>query len=214
MTSQTIIDAARQNLSAVNDTFWSDTELLQKLYQAELQLSRQTNCIEGSHSDTSVAATATYSVPSLSREVTRVTFNGSKLQFITQRQADEINFNSSTSQSGTPRYYSLYASTMTFYPTPDVSALAIIIFSFDIPNVPTASSTPDTPIPYHDTLVTGLTYLMTPKDLGHPLTLFWREKWASDIQEVRESIRRKKVGDRLNIVQTEENALSTNFGIT
>ena len=213
MTPQQVLDASRNNLNALNDTFWTDTELLTKLYETMLQMSRETQCIEASTTITSVAGTQAYSRPTKAPEIWRVEFASAKLQLIDYRQRDQITFNDPTGQSGTPRYYLLYGDVITLYPTP-VTAETITIYYYGEPAVPTASSTLEIPSIFHDALVSGLTARMTPKDLAHPLTAFWRDKWAVDLDSVRTYLKRRKRGDRFNIVNTEEVNLTTNFGIT
>lgn len=214
MTVTQILEAARNNLNAVSDTLWSDTELYMGLYMVEQQLARKTLCIEATHTDTSVASTATYTRPTSVIEIWRVTFDGNKIQKLQPREVDELNFNTTTAQTGTPRYYSDYASVITLYPTPDSGAASKTIkyFTYDEPGTVSSSSTIECPTFSHDVLVSGLTYQMCPKDLGHPLTLFWRDKWFGGMAEVEKEVRRRRRSDRMAIVLTEEQALTTNFG--
>lgn len=214
MTVTQILESARNNLNAVNDTLWSDSELLIKLYEAMLQMSRRTKCIEATDSSTvSVASTATYNVPTRSIEILRLNYSNRKLQRITEREVDQLVYNTSTPTTGTPIYYSLFADVVTMYPTPDASADVIKFWYYKEPAVPTSVSTLEIPTIGHDALVSGLTYKMMPKDLGHPLTVFWRDKWANDLDEIETFFKRRRVTDRFNRVTNEEGSLTTEFGI-
>lgn len=214
MTVTQILDAARNNLNATADTLWSDSELVNDLYLIQLQLARRTLCIENTSTDTSVASTASYTKPTRAIEIWRITFDGNKIQKLNQREVDELTFNVSTAPTGTPRYYSEYNEQITLYPTPDSGAASKTIkyFTYDEPSVTTSSSTLEVPTAFHDVLVMGLTYHMCPKDLGHPLTLFWRDKWFNGMSEIEKEMRRRRRADRMAIVMSEENMLTTNFG--
>jgi len=216
MTAQQIIDAARNNLNATNDTLWSDTELLNYLYQASLQFSRRVLSIENTHTDTSVAGTADYTRPSNVLHIWRITFDGNKIQRLSQREVDQLNFNVTTVPTGTPRYYSEFNELITLYPTPDSGSASKTIkyWTYDeAQNITDATQSPEIQTCFHDILVDGVTYRMCPKDLGNPLTLFWRDKWFNGMGEAEAEIRKRRRADKLAVVQTEEKDLTTNFGI-
>lgn len=212
MTPQAILDAARNNLNATSDTLWSDTELLTDLYLVQLQLARKTHCIENTSTDVTVASTANYTKPTRALEIVRLTIDGTKIQKISQREADQLVFNASSAPSGTPRFYSEFNDTITLYPTPD-AVYTIKYFTYDAPTLPTALSTLEVPVAYHDVLVTGLTFMMCPKDLGNPQTLLWADKWRNALTETWQEIRKSRKSDRFSVVSTEEQNLTTNFGI-
>lgn len=213
MTPTEIITAAQNNLNALTDTLWGSGELLMNLYLAEMELTRKTQCIEStSTSLVSIASTADYTVPVNFFDIIRVTYNGTKLQSIDRREFDTIN-PSGVTTTGTPAYYILYDDVLTLFPTPDTSSLVIKIWYHLQPAVPTASTTLEVPSRYHDVLVAGVTYRMCPKDLGHPLTLFWRDMWMSGIEDVRTHVKQSKRSDRFSIVKVEEITLDTDFGI-
>lgn len=212
MTPLEIVEAAQNNLNAVSDTLWSQTEILNILYMVELQLARKTRCIEATSTQTSTAGTADYSKPTSAQDILRVTYNGTKLQKISQEQFDQLN-PTGLAQSGTPVYYTFFNDTFTLSPTPDTSALVIKTWSYNEPVKAGATDTLSTPSRYHDVLVNGVTYGMCPKDLGHPLTTFWRDKWFTGMAEVEWHVRIRRRADGFGRVSREEDALTTNFGI-
>ena len=185
------------------------------LYLIQLQFCRKTLCIENTSTDTSVLSQSDYTRPTRALHIWRVTFDGTKLQKIDQRELDELNFNTTTTQTGTPVYYSEYNSLISLYPTPDSGAASKTIkyYTYDEPETVTSGSTLEVPTCFHDILVTGLTYHMCPKDLGHPLTVFWKDKWFTGIEEAEREIRKRRRSDRMAVVKTEEQSLTTNFGI-
>ena len=212
MTVTQVLDAARNQLNALSDTNWSDTELLQSLYRVMLYVARKTRCIENLYTTTSTASTAEYSKPTRTIEIVRVTYAGTKLQMLDWREYDSIN-PSNASSTGTPSYYMYFNDTLTLYPTPSASGDTIKIWSIDEPDVPTSTSTLEIPTPYHDVLVTGLASEMTPKDLGHPLTAFFRDRYLSGIADIEAHMQRRKRRDRFAIVKQEEGSLVSDFGI-
>lgn len=213
MTPQEISDASRNNLNALQDTFWTDTEILGLMYQTMLEMARQTNCIDTI--DTSVVSVngqADYTKPTGMMEIWRITYNGAKLQRIDLREFDSINPNNNLN-SGTPFYYLEYDSIITLYPTPDTAALQVKIWAYSEPVVPTAGSTLEIPTTYHDAIIIGTTFRMCPKETAHPLTEFWKLRWTESLAEVKAHVRRKKRGDKFAVVLTEENTLQTQLGI-
>jgi len=214
MTCAQIIESARNNLNAVTDSLWSNTELLVKLYQVMLYVARETYAIEATDSSvTSTASTADYSLPSGALAISRLNYDGKKLQYVTERQWDELQFNTSTAPTGTPTYYKIFGTTVSLYPTPNTSALVLKFWLYKIPTaIPASSDTPTVPTEFHDVLVDGLTSQMTPKDLGHPLTLYWNSKYDNGVRSMRDLIKRRRRADRFVVVQTEECGITTNFG--
>jgi hypothetical protein len=208
-----ILDEARNNLNAASDSLWSDTELYVKLYKVMLRFARKTRCIQSTDSSTTtVAGTATYTAPAAAFEIYRVEYNGNKLAVMDRRQYDSINPSNVTS-SGTPAYYLLEGTTVTLYPTPD-DAKTLKFYSFNIPSaVPTGATTLEVPAAYHDGLANGLTFEMCPKDLGHPLTLYWQGRFENDLKEAEATERLKKRRDRFAVVKLEEQSLGNELGI-
>jgi hypothetical protein len=214
MTPAQVIEAAQNNLNAVTDDLWSQEELLTSLYLCEQELARKTRCIESvDETLLTQSGTATYTIPSYIMDVLRVVYNDSqKLQRITLGENDTLN-PTGASQIGTPAYYSVFNEAITLYPTPDTDNLAIKIWSYNEPVKAIISATLSTPPRYHDALVHGLTFSMCPKDLGHPLVLFWGERWLRSIEEVKTHVKLRRRADGFAMVVREEDALTTNFGI-
>lgn len=211
MTNSQILTAARNNLNAVSDTLWSDTELLLTLWRVGMELARDTRCMEQSFTTVTVTGTSLYTAPPNATEVWRVTYNGAKLYEMDYREFDSINPNS-TASTGTPGYYINYSDRIQLYPAPD-AANTLKVWTYEYPESPTASGTITIPAQYHDVLVAGLTYEMAPKDLGHPLTVYWRDKWESAKQRVVAHMARKKRADKFAVVKTEEQMLSNDLGV-
>lgn len=212
MTVTQILEGARNNLNALSDTLWSDSELLIALYRAMSRLAKESQCIQTSSSQNTVAGTSDYSAPTDLSEIWRVTYDGTKLQKIDRRLLDSMNPNGVTS-SGNPAYYLLEGSTITLYPTPSAVA-ALKTFYFAIPSaVPASGDTLAIPARYHDELTILLTAEMCPKDTGHPFTMLWRSESDRAIARVVSHIRKMRRSDRMALVKLEEACVSGEFGI-
>lgn len=212
MTPLEIIEASRNNLNAVGDTFWSDNELYQTLYRVMNRVARRTRVIESTSTASSVIAQADYTGPSNTLELVRVTFDGIKLQRIDLRQYDALN-PAGTANSGTPAYYLYYNDTVTLYPTP-ATVGTIKYWTIGFPSsVPTAASTITIPAQFHDVLTLGVTSEMCSKDLDHPQTMYWKNKFDLALAEMESHIRLRKRSDRFTVVKDESSYLSTELGI-
>jgi len=212
MTVQQILDASRNNLNAISDTLWSDSELLITLYRVMVKAAEKSQCINTSESQNTIAGTATYTAPASFSEIWRITYEGTKLQPIDRTKLDSMNPNGVTS-SGNPAYYLLEGTTITLYPTPSAVG-ALKVFFYGIPTaVPTTGTTLEIPARYHPHLVTLLTAEMCPKDIGHPMTLLWEGKAKADLADMQAHERKIRRSDRLAVVKLEEACVSGEFGI-
>lgn len=211
MTNAQIIAAARNNLNATADTLWSDSELLLVLWRVGIYLARETGCMEQSFTTATVTGTSLYTQPGNAIEIFRVTYNGSKLAPLDYREYDSINPNSTTS-TGTPAYYIPYNGMIQLYPVPD-AANTLKIWDREFPDSPSSSGTITIPAQYHDILIAGVTYEMAPKDLGHPLTVYWEKKWLDGVQLVKSNKKLVRRADRFARVKTEEDMVTNDLGV-
>lgn len=211
MTVTQILTAARNNLNSLNDTFWSDAELYNSLYRCELKLARKAFTIDNVYSVTTVAGTAQYIKPTRAISIWKVKYNGSPLALIDQREYDAMNPNSASS-SGTPAYFMFYDEAFYLYPTPD-DAQSLEVYTYDEPNDITSTSVLETPSVFHDILVDGLTFMMCPKDLGHPTTLLWKANWEAGLIEAESFARKRRRANKFSTVKTEESLNTTEWGI-
>lgn len=214
MTVDQIVEAARNNLNAVSDTLWSDAELYMSLYQCEIELARESLCIQNTDSSTTtVSGTSDYAAPTRAMDVWRVLYDNKKLQRIDYRELDAVDRDATSADTGTPIYYAFWDDTIRLYPVP-TEAKTLKVYSYDSPATVSASSTLEVPAFYHDVLVNGLTYKMCPKDLGNPLTTYWENLWLKGIGQVTRKEKMRRQGDRMSVVKREEDMLTTTeFGV-
>src|SRR3954469_1309526 len=120
MSPDDIEQAARQRYNAVGETFWSAAECRNLIYAACIELASETECIERVYTTTTVANTQEYEFPTNVIAVKRVTYYGSKLEPISQRQGDSLTLNQNgVVTTGYPQYYAQFNNTFILYPTPN-----------------------------------------------------------------------------------------------
>lgn len=212
MTPLEVITAARQFHNAVGDDFWSDAELYNHLYFAATRLAGTTKCIENRWDTTSVAAQTEYEKPTRTITIKRVEFDGRKLEPIDFRELDKVSNQDGTAIQGTPQYYYWFDNVIGLHPTPQTADLTIRTFSYDYPSFPGTSTILEIPVQYHYALVYGVRALMSPKELGHPNTAFYDEKWENAIVDVMRLEQKRKRGDKFRVVLREEDLPLTNLG--
>jgi hypothetical protein len=212
MTPLQIETAARRMLNASSSNFWSSEEIIENyLYFAALELSTRTRCIENRYTTTSVASQQEYAKPSRMVSVKRVEYSGRKLMPISFRKLDSINYNTSTTVTGTPQYYYFFDDVLGLFPAPSAAGDTIKSYSYDEENALTDSSTLEIPTQYHVYLVIGTAYYMTLKELGHPQTDRFFAKWEDSITKVL-GLERLRNKDAFHQVMREEDLPSTLLG--
>ena len=212
MTPLEVITTARRFHNAEGDDFWSDAELYDYLYFCAQKLAKESQCIENRYTDVSVASQQEYSKPTRSIEIKRVEYDGRKLDHIDFRMLDSITLNTNTTITGTPQYYYWFDNVIGLHPIPDTAALTIKVYSYDYPSVPSATSTLEIPVQYHDALCYGVRALMSTKELGHPNTNFYQQIWDAAVQEVVMKERKRKRADKFRRVLREEDLANTTLG--
>ncbi len=213
MTPLEVITAARQFHNAVGDDFWSDAELYNHLYFCSTRLAKEALVIENRYTTPSVASQQEYSKPTRAIQIKRVEYDSQKLDPIDFRTLDSVNLNTTSAPTGTPQYYYWFDDVIGLYPVPDTASLTIKVYSYDYPNFPSATTTLEVPVQYHDALVYGVRALMSPKELGHPNTSFYNEAWENAVVEVKRMEKRRKRGDKFRRVIREEDQPATQLGM-
>lgn len=212
MTPTEIVTTARRRYNAVSDSFWSDEELLNLLYEACLDLSRFTKCIEVIYSTATVVGQQEYQYPTSTIAIKRIQYNGRKLKPVTMREDDSITgLNQSTTDSGTPQYYFIWNEILFLRPVPDTVG-TLKIFSYNEPQALTASSTLEIPTQYHTNLADYMASEMAAKDLNFTAAQFYSNKWEKFKVQARQWETKKKRTDSFSAVQDEESSIETFFG--
>lgn len=197
MTPSEIETAARRKTNSAGSSFYSSEEIMGYIYQASLELARESFCIERVYSTTSVANQDEYSCPTNTIAIKRVTYDGNRLEPITFDEMDELRlFNQASSTTGTAKWYALFNETLYLLPTPSASSLTIEIFSYNEPQAVTSTSTLEVPSQFHMGIVDFVVAEMLNKDSKFNEAQVYLDRWLDTIGGAKKWQQRKKRGNR------------------
>jgi len=218
MTPQDVNTAARDIYNAVGDSFFTDTQIWNWIWEAERILARRTWCIEGLNSTgaitTTTAGTQGYAFPTRALAIKRITVNGRKLKRVTQRDDDALTLsNQAVTTQGWPIYYTEWNNTVYLRPIPDASNYTINWYTYDDPTQVTSGTTNlDVPSVFHFDLVDYVLMRMFAKDKDAMNMAFHRDEWNSHIVDAKAFMKRMKRADSFATVQSEETLPITIIG--
>lgn len=196
MTPSELENVARRRYNAVNDTFWTQLEILDMIYHAQLELATETKCIENKYSASTVASQQAYAWPTRAIEIKRITCDGAKLDPIDMREDDAITLsNTTTTTTGTPSFYYLWERAIYLRPIPATAALDLDIWTYDIPQTVTITSTLDVPSAYHADIIYFMLAEMALKDQNFNLSDRYRAIWEKAKTRAKSLEAKKKRGD-------------------
>jgi len=214
MTPTEFIEACRNKYKAVGDNFYSDAEILDLLYQSEMEMAKFALTIEKdpNTSITTVSGTRAYSMPTRCLAIKRITYNGGKLKKISDREDDELTvYDESTTSTGTPLYYWIWGEKIYLRPIPD-DAKTLTVYFYGEPDIITVSDSIETPSRFHMDLTDGVVSGMCYKDENYPSGDRYRKKFESNLVEARKWQQKRKRADGFNVVKNEEEMVSTILG--
>ena len=213
MTPTQIEDAARAQYNAVNDTFFTQAEILRLMYRGCAELASKAQIIERSYTTTSVADQKEYSYPTNTHSIVRVEYNGAPLQKLSLREEDSIRYsNASTVVSGTPRYYSIFDFTLRLTPAPDTAGVTIKVFSYNQPQDISITSTLEIPTLFHDGLIDYILSKMYAKDGNMAASQYHMTLWKEVVQDAVRWKARMKRSNAYAVVGDEESLEVTVLG--
>jgi hypothetical protein len=204
MTPSEIITAARNAYNAVGDNFWSDDELLDCIYAAELDLSQRALHIERVFTTTTTASTQEYDFPTNVISIKRVTYDGGKLSPISFGEDDALTTNNAnTSDSGESQYYMQWNETIILRPIPD-AAKELKVYAYVEPQQPSLTSTLEVPSLWHYVIVYYLVYQMAMKDQNVQVADRYERRYEEGIRRAKRWWSKRKRGDRYAVVKNED----------
>ncbi len=213
MTPTEVNTAARRRYNAVSDSFFSDAEILDIIYQKCLEFARRTLCIEDK--DTSLATvngTRVYSLPSYTLGLKRVEINGRKIHKIDDREDDVLTLNNSaTTATGSPLYYFVFDDTLYLRPVPS-EAQTITLYRFKEPAAVTAASTLEIPTQWHMALVDGIVSELAAKDKNFDVSNYFQGKWDKTLDQADRFYQKIRRRDAFAYVKNEEMLTETIIG--
>lgn len=216
MTPAEIETAARRKYNSVSSSFYSAAEIYDLIYQAELEIARETRMLEGVTTTISTASTQTYAYPTGVLEIKRVEYNGKKLEPIDFRQDDSLTiYNANTTETGTPIYYYDWANTLYLRPIPDTSSVQIRIHYYKLPTVITsASQVLEVPSLFHMCIVDFVAGELAMKDQNQIISRVYSDKWYNThLPSMRNWVRKRRTGDGFKTVKDVDSLVATYLGI-
>jgi hypothetical protein len=215
VTPSQVETAARNRYNAASDNFYSQSEVFELIYQAESVLALETDCIEGVDSSTStVIGTQGYAFPTGFTTVTRVEWNGRRLVKIDMKEDDALTaLAANTTVTGDPVYYFVWNKTIYLREIPG-SVQVLKIFGYKEPTALTTSplsSTLSVPSWHHTKLVNFVTAHIAGKDKDFEGYQTYMDRWDQDVERARVFEKRRKRGDRMAYVKSEEELGQTGF---
>lgn len=205
MTPTELETAARRLYNSVGDSFYSQAEILDKIYFGQLELIDECDMlIEGLFSTTTVADQQEYDFPEYITSIKRITFDGEKLERIDFDEDDIYTvFNADTTDSGTPRYYFVWNRILYLRPIPS-TAVTLKVFGYKTAQPVTLSSTLDVAARHHYAIVDYVVRDMLAKDGNWSGYDRFNSRWQQDVARIKKDIQARKRKDRFAFVKDEE----------
>lgn len=212
MTPAEIEEAARRKYNGVDDSFWSSEEIMGLIYEAQLQMARESINIENIYTATTAAGTQSYAMPTNAISIKRIEYDGQKLERITLREDDSItNLKSDITEQGTSTYYYEWSDAIYLRPIPD-SAVTLKIYTYDEPAAVTLNSTLEVPTQFHRDLVNFVVMEMALKDQNLSVADRYSVKWEQSLLRAKRWSRRRKRGDEFQVVKNSDDTARTILG--
>jgi len=179
MTPDEIITKARQRYNAVGDTFFSDSELYDLIWEAEMELSMEIQCIEDTYSTSSVASQREYVKPSNCIAIKHITYDGKTLTPVNLDEDDIITgYDEDTTATGTPSNYAEWEGSIFVRPTPGV-VKTIKLWFYAKPAVVVSSTALEVPEEYQIAIIDFILHNMAKKDCNENFASYNLNKWES-----------------------------------
>jgi len=184
MTPTQIETAARRAYNASSSDFWSSSEIYDLIYFAQMDLCRRALVLERNYSTSTVASTQEYAFPDYAHSIKKISCGGFPLTLIDLKEDDQLtNFNTATTQTGTPRYYTVWNRTISLRPIPSsVQTLKIWTYDNAAPLVD-SNSTLDVADKYHPDIVEYVIGNMVVKDENYELANWYLGRWENSIKK-------------------------------
>jgi hypothetical protein len=212
MTPTEVATAARDLYNAVGDTYFTDAQLYNWMWQGCHEFAKKAWLIERMYTTTTAAGTQSYTYPSNTIGIKRITVNGKKIKRITMREDDAITLsNQQVNAQGWPIYYYDFNYTIYLRPIPD-AVYTMQIFSYNDAQAITATSTLEIPTLFHFDLVDYLLWRMFAKDKDTANMQLHAAIWAEHVKDAAAYKNKMKRSDSFATVQSEDTLPVTILG--
>ena len=205
---------ARNKYNAVNDTFFTQAELLAYMTQACNEIALETKCIERVYTTTSVQGVREIVYPTNTVEVKRVEYAGKKLTKLSFTEDDILTqYNANTTDQGTPVAYEDFNYTIFLRNIPAVTGDTIKVFSINLPAALTILSSIEIPVIFHYYLLDYMVAQMAFKDQNYTAYNSKMEEWELKKLRAKAQWKRHIRGDRPAMVKDTDFLPNTYIGL-
>lgn len=194
----------RQRYNAVGDNFFPQAEIFNFLWEAQLELANEFDCVEKVYSTTAVANQRVYDWPTNAIKLFRMTFDGEPVEPNDFTDDDSYTGgNENETITGRPYWYQQFGTNFYLRPTPGSAEAGLVIklYTFDMPSVPTSVGTLDVPVQYHPFLSNYALYAMCSQDQNASMADRYLDKWRDNKKLVGQLEMKKKSANRLPTVK-------------
>lgn len=208
-----IYNAACDLYNAVGDSYFSETLMLNWIWQGCHELAKKAWINEVLYTGTTTANQQTYSYPTNAIAIKRVSVNGKKLKRYTFRDDDAITLsNQSIVTTGWPIYYTDWDFSINMRPIPDSNYVLDIYYFSDEPQITSPSQELITPTLFHFDLVDYLLWRMFAKDKDIANMTLHAQLWQEHVKDCVAYKARLKKTDSFKTVQSEDTLPVTIMG--
>jgi hypothetical protein len=213
MTPSEIELMCRRKYNSVNDSFWSEQEIFDLIYAAELELCDEGYVAERVYSTSTVIGTQEYDYPDYALAIKRVTWDGKKLTRIDMIEDDLVTgLNQTTTDTGNPEFYWIWNNVISLRPVPS-SVATLKIWTYNQPStISSGSQTLEVPTQYHARICNFVLSQMAAKDSNYNAATYYLNIWNADKIKIKQSMRKSKRTDKFTSVKDEQMQVETQIG--
>jgi hypothetical protein len=201
----------RQRYNAIGDAMFSESEMLAYIWDAQMQLAKETWCIRDVYTTTTVASQQEYPFPTQTLAIKRLTVNGDEAEPRTLEEVLDLT-SSAASPTGLSYIYAIWNEVLYLGPTPD-GAYPLKIFSVNEPAEVSVDSTLEVPSRYQLDLADYVNEQMCIKDKNYVGAQVYAAKWAEKVMKAKAQERKLLRGQRFSWVRDTDRDLDVSGGL-
>ena len=202
MTPTQIETMARRQYNAVGDTFFSQAEINDYIYKAQMEFCKHAFMLKKTYSTTTVADQKEYSMPSQTIAIKRLEVDGWKVEPISFNENDDLTvLNDASALAGNTDYYYQWGTSFFFTTAPTTTGLTIKVYTYSMPQPVDTTSTIEVAEEYHLDIVTYVLMQMALKDENAPAARAYEVTWLKALSDARRLERRKQSADSFKRVR-------------
>jgi len=192
----TLITRARRRINETSTAFHSDDDLVAYTDEAQKYTVRETKCLTAiDSSETAVAGTQNYDLPSDWFAVERILFDGKKLFRTTFAEIDEREIDE-TDLTGTPKSYYEYNDDIWLIPIPgggDAGKIIKVYYYKQPSNITATTNTLDTKAIYDDIIICYMVYLALLKEPEYEAADYILSEYHTKIVQMKKNLNEDNV---------------------